>query len=184
MTRPSQKTIFLLVFTILASAFSANALSLDKFVLDYQSEKGQVYFIRPHQMKLERPIEGAGSKIDCDYTIVAQTDTVRILATIETKSVARPTEFTISLGEYSVSQTPAIIYVQPKKNKIKTRVEIYIDYEAFLKLYGNPAVSPVFTFTFDKGERLAYAYPKKEWNKYYPLFQNIFSIIQIQKSNE
>lgn len=184
MIRRVQKSFFLLFLLAFASVLPANALSLDKFYLDYQSDKGKVYFIRPHQMKSERSLKNADSKIKCDYTIMPQADSVRILATIETKSVERPSELIVSSGDFHASGTPGIIYAQPKKKMFQTRVELYIDYETFLKLYSNPIVSPTFTFKFDGGETLIYTYPKKEWNKFFPLFRDVFSIIKIQTSNE
>lgn len=140
-----------------------------------------VYFVFPHKIHENKKFSTADSPMKCDYTYVNSTDTVRVLMTIELKTLVQPTEFIIESQDSIISTSPVtLMYSEPQGKKYTYRLNASISYDKWLHIYKSK--NPFNFVIVDTDEnRYVYAYKKNDWKEYSGVFKQLFRIIENSK---
>jgi len=160
---------------------TGSAVKLNKLYTSYLSDKGMVYFVFPHKISENKQLSTADSPMKCDYTYVTSTDSVRVLMSIELKTLVRPSEFVVESLDSVVSSSPVtLMYSEPHGKNYAYRLSASIPYKEWQSIYKSQKPFE-FVIVDNEDNRYVYNYKKNEWQEYSAVFEQLFKIIENSK---
>lgn len=133
----------------------------DAFV-QRQTEKGWLFHIFSQKMP---SLDKKSKDIKYDFTYLQQTDSVTLLASMETASSCTPDSIKISYCGITYSAPAELLYLTPNKKIYNIRVKATIPYQIWYDIY--KCTSPfILQYTMHDGNTLhtySFGYNNKKW---------------------
>ncbi len=142
---------------------------MEKFYKGMVGKSGTLYFIRPREMKRASG-SGVARKLSYDYTYGGAGDSVRLLFTLESRTVYRGDMLRID----SMAIPLNTVYKEMDGKWWTNRMEAWLLYGDWVRIYS--AEKPV---VFALGGDVSYSLSKRKWRKLKPYYKVFFEMMEV-----
>ncbi len=160
---------FLVLGALCLLVVGGYAQDMEKFYKGMVGSSGTLYFVRPREMKR---VSGSGvaRKLSYDYTYGGRGDSVRLLFTLESRSVYRGDTLLID----SLALPLNMVYKEMDGKWWTNRMEGWLRYEDWVRVYSSE--EPV---VFSLGDGVSYSLSRRRWRRLQPYYRVFFEMMEV-----
>lgn len=168
--------VYVPAFTLLC------AQNMDKFYKQSVSSEGQVYFVLPQKMAVDKSMgESEGvSPLSIDYTYVQAKDSVTLLFTLRMNEAEKADSLKFVVDNASGGSFPIrMLYSEYRKNRWHFRYKSLVPYSVWKSVYSRSQPFSLVLVSTEAQRQFAFRY--KKWGKEHVLFVRLFQLMEMNR---